>query len=73
MENSEPAEERTLPITACPFCGHAFKDSDRALIAEKLIETNPDGNFVFPQFRIICNECHAEVRLMRRSDYYDED
>ena len=68
MENSKP-----IPIAACPFCGKEFSSKDRMLIAERLLEKDEKGEYLYPTFLIICTDCHGEVRLNRYSHYYDDE
>lgn len=62
-----------LPIVCCPFCGREFSVDHRIIIAKRLKEQDENGNYIFPEFRIICSECHGEIKLFRTSDYFDDE
>lgn len=64
---------KLLPVTHCPFCDREFSEEQRTLIAERLEERNENGDYVFPEFRVICSVCHGEIKLIRRSDYFEDE
>lgn len=68
LGNSKP-----IPITACPFCGKEFSSEDRMVIAEKLVEKDANGKYLYPTYLIVCTHCHGDMRLSRYSHYYDDE